>query len=61
MLLKLESDRQNEIAQLLRDTQGQILLLSERLQAVQDQLSRTEVRAPEAGIVTELRVHTAGR
>jgi HlyD family secretion protein len=60
MLLKLESDRQNEIAQLLRDTQGQILLLSERLQAVEDQLSRTEVRAPEAGIVTELRVHTPG-
>jgi HlyD family secretion protein len=60
MLLKLESDRQNEIAQLLRDTQGQILLLSERLQAVEDQLSRAEVRAPEAGIVTELRVHTPG-
>lgn len=60
MLLKLESDRQSEIAQSLRETQAQILLLTERSRAVEDQLSRTEVRAPEAGIVTDLRVHTPG-
>ena len=60
VLVKLNSDRQNEIAQSLRDTQAEILLLSERVKAVEDQLSRTEVKAPEAGIVTDLRVHTLG-
>jgi HlyD family secretion protein len=60
MLLKLETDRQNEVAQSLRDTQGQILVLGERLQAIDDQLSRTEMKAPEAGVVTDLRIHTPG-
>ena len=59
-LLRLETDRQNEIAQTLRDTQGQILVLGERLQALDDQLSRTELKAPELGVVTELRIHTPG-
>jgi HlyD family secretion protein len=59
-LLKLESDRQNEIAQLLRETENHIFQLSEKIRAANDQLSRTEIRAPEAGIITDLRVHTAG-
>jgi HlyD family secretion protein len=59
-LLKLEDDRQNEIAQSLRDAQSQIFQLRERLQAADDQLSRTAVKAPEDGVVTELRVHTPG-
>jgi HlyD family secretion protein len=59
-LLKLENDRQNEIAQSLRDTQSQIFQLRERIQAAKDQLSRTEVRAPEDGVVTDLRIHTPG-
>jgi HlyD family secretion protein len=44
----------------LRDTQGQILVLGERLQAIDEQLSRTEMKAPEAGVVTDLRIHTPG-
>ena len=32
----------------------------ERLLAAKDQLSRTEVRAPEDGVITELRIHTPG-
>jgi HlyD family secretion protein len=59
-LLKLESDRQSEISQALREAQNQIFQNRERLQAAQDQLSRTEVRAPEDGIVTELQIHTPG-
>lgn len=58
--LKLESDRQNEIAQSLREAQNQIFLLRERLRSAEDQLSRTEVKAREDGVVTELRVHTPG-
>jgi HlyD family secretion protein len=59
-LLKLESDRQNEIAQSLREAQNQIFQLRERLRAADDQLSRTQVKAPEDGVITELRVHTPG-
>jgi HlyD family secretion protein len=59
-LLKLESDRQNEIAQSLREAQNQIFQIRERLQAAEDQLLRTAVKAPEDGVVTELRIHTPG-
>jgi HlyD family secretion protein len=59
-LLKLESDRHNEIAQSLREAQNQMFQLRERLLAANDLLARTEVRAPEDGVVTELRVHTPG-
>jgi HlyD family secretion protein len=57
---KLESDRQNDIAQLLREAQNQKFQLREKLVAAEDQLSRTEVKAPEDGVVTELRIHTPG-
>jgi membrane fusion protein, type I secretion system len=60
VLLKLEHDRQNEIAQSLREVQNQIFQIWERLQAASDQLSRTAVKAPEDGVVTDLKVHTPG-
>jgi HlyD family secretion protein len=59
-LLKLQSDRQNEIAQSLREAQNQIFQSRERLRTAEDQLSRTQVKAPEDGVITELRVHTPG-
>jgi HlyD family secretion protein len=59
-LLKLENDRQNEIAQSLREVQNQIFQIRERLQAADDQLSRTAVKAPQDGVVTDLRIHTPG-
>lgn len=59
-ILGLNNDSQNEIAQSLRDTQNQIHDLTEQIQAASHVLTRTEVRAPEAGIVTDLRVHTPG-
>ncbi len=59
-LLKLENDRQNEIAQSLREAQSQIFQIRERLQAADDQLLRTAVKAPEDGVVTDLRIHTPG-
>jgi len=57
---KLESDRQNDIAQSLREAQNQIFQLREKLLSAEDQLSRTEVKAPEDGVVTDLRIHTLG-
>lgn len=59
-LLKLESDKQNEIAQSLREAQNQIFQLRERLRASDDQLSRTQIKALEDGVITDLRVHTPG-
>ena len=60
VVLKLEHDRQNEIAQSLREVQNQVFQIRERLQSADDQLSRTAVKAPEDGVVTDLRIHTPG-
>lgn len=59
-ILKLTSDIQTEVAQSMRETQAQIFQIAERLQAAKAVLERTEVRATENGIVTDLRVHTTG-
>ena len=59
-LVKLTNDHQNEVVQSLRETQNQILTLGDAIHATAEQLSRNEVRAPEAGVVTDLRVHTPG-
>ncbi|KOF21048.1 hemolysin secretion protein D [Ensifer adhaerens] len=59
-LVKLRSDRLNEVAQTMRETETQILQLSERLRAIDDQLARTEIRAPEDGVIMDLRIHTNG-
>jgi HlyD family secretion protein len=60
LILQLTSDYNTEIAQILRETQAQIFQLTERIQAANEVLGRTVVRAPEAGIVTDLRIHTMG-
>lgn len=60
MILQLESDRNTEIAQALRDTQAEMYQLIERIQAANEVLGRTVVRAPEPGTITALRVHTLG-
>ena len=60
MILQLKNDQFTEIAQTLRDTQAVIFQLRERIQAADDVLARTVVRAPEAGTITDLRIHTLG-
>ena len=60
MIFKLESDNYSGIAQSLRETQALISQLTERIQAATDILARTVIRAPEAGTVTDLRIHTPG-
>ncbi|UVF19354.1 HlyD family type I secretion periplasmic adaptor subunit [Microvirga terrae] len=59
-ILKLRSDREAEIAQSLREVQALLFQLSERAEAAQDVLARTQVRAPEDGVVTDLRIRTPG-
>ena len=59
-IVNQENDRQNEVAESLRDTQKKIHELTEQIQAATDVLARIEVKAPEEGIVTDLKVHTPG-
>lgn len=56
----LRNDSANDVAQQLRDTEEKVSQLEEQRQAAADVLARVEVRAPENGIVTDLRVHTPG-
>lgn len=44
----------------LRETQGKIAELKERVTAAEDQLKRVDLRAPQAGTVHQLAVHTVG-
>ena len=57
-VLNLRNDLQSRIVDELRDTQKRIHELQEQTRAAQDVQSRAEVRAPVAGVVTNLRVHT---
>ena len=57
---ELRTAVRNEAAADLRDVENEIFELEERLRAAQDVAERTEVRAPERGIVVDLRVHTPG-
>jgi HlyD family secretion protein len=59
-ILNLQNDTANEIANDLRDTQKKIHELSEQIQAARDVLARIDVKAPLAGTVTDLKVHTPG-
>ncbi|WP_420393887.1 HlyD family type I secretion periplasmic adaptor subunit [Acuticoccus sp.] len=59
-LLKLQRDRQKETTQALVDAQNRALQLAEMLEVARDELARLEVRAPEDGVVTDLRVRTPG-
>jgi HlyD family secretion protein len=59
-ILSLRNDRQKEVADELRETQKKRHELEEQLRAAADVLARTEVKAPESGVVTDLRVHTPG-
>jgi HlyD family secretion protein len=59
-ILSLQNDRQKDVANELRETQKKQHELAEEVQAAADVLARDDVKAPENGIVTDLRVHTPG-
>lgn len=52
--------RQEEVAKDLRDVQGRLFELHERLVAASDQLNRIDVTAPEGGTVMDLRFTARG-
>lgn len=59
-ILQLDKDFQTEVLKELREDQGKIAELRERLTAAEDQLKRVDIRAPQTGTVHQLAVHTVG-
>lgn len=60
---RIESQRQNyqqEIGEQLRQAQSQISDSRERMVALQDQVGRTDIKAPVSGTVVGLDIHTIG-
>lgn len=59
-ILQLEQDFRTEVLKDLRESQGRIAELQERVNAALDELKRIDIRAPQAGVVYQLAVHTVG-
>jgi HlyD family secretion protein len=59
-ILQLDQDFRTEVLKDLRESQGKIAELQERVNAATDELKRVDIRAPQAGIVYQLAVHTIG-
>jgi HlyD family secretion protein len=59
-IINIKNDMQNEVANSLRDTQQKIHELREQIQERTDVLSRIDIKAPQDGVVTDLKVHTRG-
>ena len=59
-ILSIGYDDANEVGQQLRDTESKLHDLEEQVRTDADVLARNIIRAPEGGVVTDLRVHTPG-
>jgi HlyD family secretion protein len=59
-ILQLDQEFRTDVLKELRETQAKVAELQERANAAADELKRTDVRAPQAGIVYQLQVHTIG-
>jgi membrane fusion protein, epimerase transport system len=59
-IIQLQKELQREVARELNEVQTHLFELREKLQSVQDTVARTVIRAPQAGVVLELGVHTLG-
>ncbi len=59
-ILQINREFQNEVVNSLADVQMRLKDVNERIIALQDVVSRTNIKAPAGGIVNSLVVHTAG-
>ncbi|MBN8977049.1 MAG: HlyD family type I secretion periplasmic adaptor subunit [Rhizobiales bacterium] len=59
-IIQIDRDFRTDVLKELREAQGKIAELRERLVAAEDQLKRVDIRAPIPGIVLQLSVHTVG-
>lgn len=59
-IIQLEQDFRTDVLKDLRESQGKIAELQERVNAAVDELKRIDIRAPQTGTVYQLQVHTVG-
>src|SRR3954454_14571885 len=59
-IIQLDQDFRTEVLKDMRDTEGKIAELAERMVAAEDALKRIDIRAPRSGVVHSLAVHTVG-
>jgi HlyD family secretion protein len=59
-IVKVDQDFRTEVLKDLREAQDKEAELTEKNVAAQDQLQRIDIRAPTAGTVNQLSVHTIG-
>ncbi len=59
-IIQLDQDFRTDVLKDLREADGKIAELVERMVAAEDQLKRIDIRAPRSGVVHSLAVHTIG-
>src|SRR5262249_23348321 len=59
-ILQIDQDMRTENGKDLADIRGKTAELVEKKVAAEDQLKRSDIRAPQAGLVHQLDVHTVG-
>jgi HlyD family secretion protein len=59
-IIQIDHDLRSEVAKDLSETRTKVSEFAERKIATDDQLNRTDIRAPQNGIVQQLTVHTVG-
>jgi len=59
-IIQVDQDFRTEVLKDMRETQGKIAELKERVTAAEDQLKRVDLRSPQTGYVHQLMVHTVG-
>jgi len=59
-VLQLDEQRRSEVTSELRETEAKQTELSERKVVAQDELTKTNIRAPQSGTVQESSIHTIG-
>jgi HlyD family secretion protein len=59
-IIQVDQDFRTEVLKDLRDVDGKIAELTDKMVAAEDQLNRVDIRAPRSGVVHALSVHTVG-
>jgi HlyD family secretion protein len=59
-IIQIEQNLRSDVAKELRDIQAKTAELAERRVAAEDQLKRIDIRAPQNGIVDQMKIHTVG-
>ncbi|HEY0505963.1 MAG TPA: HlyD family type I secretion periplasmic adaptor subunit [Lysobacter sp.] len=59
-IVQLGKELQREVARELADVQSELSVVREKVRSLEDMVARTVVRAPDAGMVLGLAVHTIG-